>query len=192
MTIEKQKQIANKVYDMLTMIDPQCVLAGGAPRDWYFGNTGNDLDFYFCSTGSTVGRVQKQLNKVGLDAAPTSCPMYSELYKSMEGLTRIWNCEVDGMKVQLIQMAEPKYRWNVVKNMDVSICKVWYSQVGNIHLDQDFKLTVASKIMFLKEGYSWSDKHGQKMKERFEGKFHCGTRDQAEKSLVNKVLMEVA
>jgi hypothetical protein len=191
MTIEQQKQTANKVYEMLTTVDPSCVLAGGAARDWYFGNEANDLDFYFCSTGSTVGRVEKQLKKVGLDAVASVCPQTSELYRSMEGLTRIWNCEVDGMKVQLIQMAEPKYRWNVVDNMDISICKVWYSQVGKIHLHKDFKLTIASGIMFLKDNYRWSDKHGQKMKERFERKFSCGTIDQARNSLVNKVLAEV-
>lgn len=38
MTIEQQKATAQSVYEKLKVIDPHCVLAGGAPRDWYFGN----------------------------------------------------------------------------------------------------------------------------------------------------------
>jgi len=191
MNIENQKQVANKVYDMLTLIDPSCVLAGGAPRDWYLGQECNDLDFYFCSTGSVFNRVEKQLKRVGLDATPVKCPATNELYARMEGLQRIWNVEVDGMKVQLIQMNEPKHRFKVVDNMDVSICKAWYSQVGEIHLHRDFKLTIASRVMFLKENYRWSDKHGQKMKERFEGRFSCGSMEKARDSLINQCLNEV-
>lgn len=191
MNIEQQKQLADKVYTALTLIDPSCVLAGGAPRDWYLGTEANDLDFYFCSTASTVSRVKKQLNRVGFEVEASVCPVQSELYQFMPGLTRIWNCESEAMKIQFIQMAEPKYRWDVVNNMDVSICKAWYSQIGHIHLHQDFKLTIASKIMFLKESYCWANKHGQKMKERFEGKFSTGTKEQATRSLVSKVLMEI-
>ncbi len=192
MSIESQKDIANLVYEKLQAIDPQCVLAGGAPRDWYFGNPANDLDFYFCSTGSTVASVEKQFKKVGLEnVVPTDCPHQSELYQSMEGLVRIWDTTVAGMKVQLIQMDRPEHRWKVVDNMDVSVCKVWYSQKGQICLHQDFKLTVASGIMFLKENYRWADKHGKKMVERFENKFIPGTKEQATRSLVSKALMEV-
>lgn len=37
MNIEKQKDVANIIYDRLRLADPHCILAGGAPRDWYFG-----------------------------------------------------------------------------------------------------------------------------------------------------------
>lgn len=191
MSVQSQKDTANKIYECLSIIDPSCVLAGGAPRDWYFGNECNDLDFYFCSTASIVERTRNQLARVGLTAKPSVCPAQSELYHSMPGLTRIWDGEFYGMKVQLIQMATPKDRWNVVENMDVSICKAWYSQNGHIHLHQDFKLTVASKVMFLKENYCWENKHGKKMQERFQGKFAAGTKEQAQRSLISKVLMEV-
>ncbi|MNQ25269.1 hypothetical protein D3C85_384840 [compost metagenome] len=191
MNIEQQKQLADKVYDMLTLIDPNCVLAGGAPRDWYLGTAANDLDFYFCSTGSTVKSVEKQLNRAGFKVKASICPVQSELYEYMPGLVRIWNCESEAMKVQFIQMSDQKYRWDVVSNMDVSICKAWYSHNGNIKLHQDFKLTVASGIMFLKDKYSWDNKHSLKMKKRFSGKFYAGTREQATSSLVSKVLMEI-
>ena len=45
--------------------------------------------------------------------------------------------------------------------MSVSICKAWYKG-GVIKLHKDFKMTLASKRMFLSEGYSWSDLHPAK------------------------------
>lgn len=191
MTIQDQKDIAEKVYDALTLIDPSCVLAGGAPRDWYLGYEANDLDFYFCSTGCTVAQVKKQLNRVGFEVVASVRPAQSELYASMPGLTRIWDCEFQDMKVQFIQMCDTRHRWEVVNNMDISICKAWYSQKGEVILHKDFKLTFASKVMFLKENYRWSNKHGAKMKDRFKDTFVPGTRDQAEQKLITNALSDL-
>ncbi len=109
MTIEKQLDIADKIYDKLKIVDPYCILAGGAPRDWYFNNPARDLDFYFTSIGSTFGAVKKQLSKLfddvtllmdkeGYPAGRTS------MYKTMPFLKRIWEFTVDGIPVQLIEL----------------------------------------------------------------------------------------
>lgn len=192
MTVQNQKEIANKVYRMLRLADPDCLLAGGAPRDWYFGNEANDLDFYFCSTASTMRTTGNQLKSLGFEGVKhISDPYTSELYKCMEGLVRIWECVVDGMKVQLIQLAEPKYRWKVVDNMDVSICKVYYvPDTQTVKLHKDFKLTIVSNIMFLKDGYEWSHKHAVKMAERFQN-FSRGTRETAIQRVLNQTLENV-
>ena len=189
MSIQEQQAIAMRLYDKLKLIDPNCVLAGGAPRDWYLGAECNDLDFYFCSTGSTLGVVKKQLKTVlGVEVDPLAKPQQSELYKYMPGLQRIWNAEIEGMDVQLIEMADRQHRYKVVDNMDVSICKAWYSHSGEIRLHRDFKLTLGSKIMFLRDGYAWSNKHGTKMRERFKGKYEAGTLEQAERVILRKAL----
>lgn len=186
MNIEQQKQIAKNVYDKLKLADPDCLLAGGAPRDWYFGELCNDLDFYFCSTACTMGSTKRQLKAIGFENVKhIADPYTSELYKSMEGLLRIWECEYAGMKVQFIQLCTPQNRWKVVDNMDISICKAYCKQNDmSIVLHQDFKLTVASRVMFLKEGYGWEQKHAIKMFERFKGKFAAGTKEQATDRLI--------
>ena|SRR4030067_2711319 len=189
MNIVEQKQVASKVYHKLRLADPDCLLAGGAPRDWYFNEPCNDLDFYFCSTACTMGSTKAQLESLGFnDVHHVSDQFTNELYKSMEGLVRIWECIVDGMKVQFIQLAEPKYRWRVVDNMDVSICKAYCRKDMQIVLTQDFKLTVASGIMFLKIGYGWDQKHALKMQERFKNKFYAGTKELAMDKLVKQSL----
>lgn len=193
MNIGQQQDVAKKVYKRLQLADPDCLLAGGAPRDWYFNQPCNDLDFYFCSTACTMGSTKRQLEAIGFnDVRHVSDPFTSELYKSMDGLRRIWECVVDGMKIQFIQLESAKYRWAVVNNMDISICKAYCSSKElKITLHEDFKLTVASGIMFLKDGYYWDQKHALKMQERFKGIFSPGDKGQAIARLIHKSLEEL-
>ena len=189
--ITLQQAVADNILSKIRLVDPGAILAGGAPRDWYLGYTANDLDFYFCSTGMTAGAVKKQLKAVGVENVESSSDFHTtELYSTMEGLVRIWNTEVSGTKVQLIQLDTPQNRWQVVDRMDVSVCKVWYLN-GHINLHSDFKLTLASGVMFLSDKYCWANKHGQKMLERFKGKFVAGTKEQAKTAIVNKALLEI-
>jgi len=192
MNIEQQQEVAKKVYAMLQLADPDCLLAGGAARDWYFETPCNDLDFYFCSTACTMGSTKRQLKSIGFEEVKhVSDPFSSELYKSMEGLVRIWECVVDGVKVQFIQLATPQHRWKVVNNMDISICKAYCSSKDlSITLHEDFKLTLASGIIFLKDGYDWNQKHALKMQERFKGVYYPGDKGQAIAKLVRKSLEE--
>lgn len=195
MDIKKQKEVAEYVYSRLEIIDPYCILAGGAPRDWYFGTTANDLDFYYVSTASTIGACKGQLEKSFPGVEITMLmdkrgPHEDSLYKCMPNLVRIFEALIDGIKVQFIQLSDVgcyNSQFKVVTNMDVSICKIAY-KAGKFKIHKDFKKTVASKIMFTKEGYSWSDKHGQKMIERFKDKFYAGTEQQVNERLVQIAL----
>lgn len=194
MGVEQQKIIADEIYAKLQVIDPYCILAGGAPRDWYFGNPANDLDFYFYSNGSTIGAVRKQLEAqfgtVQLLMDRERCAS-SPLYKTMEDLVRIWEMEYQGQKVQMIQLGNPRSTFKVVGKMDVSVCQVWYIG-GEVKLSENFKLTLASNIMFpTAEGYSWSDPHAQKMITRFKGKFHAGTKESAQDVVIRKALQTI-
>ena len=177
MTIEQQKATARSVYEKLKVIDPYCVLAGGAPRDWYFGNECNDLDFYYVSTARTVSACRNQLQKVFKDveiktlseiheSSSSGAREMSNLYQKMPSLIRVWQCKIAGMEVQFIQLA-----------------------TLGIRLTKAFKKTLASKSMFLSEGYEWSDPHPQKMKQRFEGKFGCASsEDQVNSIILRKAL----
>ena len=190
MNIETQKNIADEIYSKLKVIDPYCLLAGGAPRDWYLGKEANDLDFYFYSNALPVESTRKQLEYFfdGLTLLmDKDGGRVNPMYKTMPFIQRIWELNYKGMPVQLIQLTENQKQFKVVDSMDVSICKAWYMS-GRIRLHEDFKITLASKVMFLKEEYSWSDKHGQKMKDRFKGDFHCGTKEQAIKTVLRKQL----
>ena len=199
MNIEQQKEIAKSVYSKLKIIDPNCLLAGGAPRDWYFGKECNDLDFYYVSTATTVSSCRKQLERTFEGAEiKTLSEIHGDgsremigLYKKMPDLLRVWQMNIEGMNVQLVQLSAPGSQFKVVGCMDVSICKIWADVNLKLYPSTEFKKTIASKSMFLSEGYSWGDPHPQKMKQRFEKLFSCASSEASvDKTIIRMVLKE--
>ena len=188
-----QKNAARDLLKGLEIISPHSILAGGAPRDWFFGRKANDLDFYFSVEESLTQRaVQGQLNQVlpkNVEFIEAKDFPVDPMYKHMENLKRIWYLEYKGIPVQLIQMKSAPDVFGVVDKMSCSICKVWWKN-GDIVPEKDFILTLTTKYMFLNEGYTWEDLHPQKMEQRFKGEFHRATKKQAETRFFNKAISE--
>lgn len=44
--IDYQKSVADIVLSKLELLDRYCIIAGGAPRDWYLGMEATDIDVY--------------------------------------------------------------------------------------------------------------------------------------------------
>lgn len=44
--IKHQQKVADDVLNLLEIIDPACIVAGGAPRDWYMGDVAKDIDVF--------------------------------------------------------------------------------------------------------------------------------------------------
>jgi len=201
MTVEDQKRIAKDIMDKVKIIDPYAILAGGAPRDWYFGNLCNDLDIYYYSTGQTISVAKGQLECLFPDHSITNLSERYEnsvvqdehmsMYNSMKFIRRVFETTVDGVRVQFIQLSEDRRQFDVVNAMDVSICQCWYNHYKDeIILSRNFKLTLASKIMFLPNGNNWADKHPFKMRERFP-QFSAGEEDAAVRRAINESLRRI-
>lgn len=169
--IEFQKQLAEKVLSDLKVIDPRAYLAGGAPRDWEFGMEANDLDYYYFTQARTMTESATQLQRL-FPEVTMSGESHDDvkLYEHMNGLRRIWNTTIDGMKVQFIQMKTIEDREKAWERMSVSLCKIKMDAFG-VTKHKDFKLSVGSGTMFLTEGYSWDDPHPAKIYDRFKYKF---------------------
>ena len=169
--IEFQKQLATKILNDLKVIDPRAYLAGGAPRDWEFGLEANDLDYYYFTQAQTMVESATQLERFFPKVA-MSGELHGDtkLYEHMKGLRRIWNTEIEGVKVQFIQMDTIEDREKAWERMSVSLCKIKMDAFG-VHKHRDFKLSIGSGTMFLSEGYNWNDPHPKKIFERFKDKF---------------------
>jgi hypothetical protein len=174
MNIQEQQAIADELLSKLEIIAPHAILAGGAPRDWYMGNTANDLDFYFSGIqGLQMRHTLFQLDKV----LPKDCTRNKDcfvadktkedLYKHLKGLLHIHYYEYKGLPVQFIEMQEAKDVFKAVDNFSCSICKVWY-KAGKIKTTPIFLLTLRNKNIYLTDGYEWCDMHPNKMLARFE------------------------
>ena len=82
-------------------------------------------------------------------------------------------------KLTSVHLVEDLYKKFKVKAID-----------GEINLHQDFKLTIASGVMFLNDGYNWTDPHPKKMIEKFRNRFPQSTKAQAMSLVVNKALSD--
>lgn len=199
MKIEEQKVVAKKVLEKIKIVDPYALLAGGAPRDWYFGNPCNDLDIYYYSNTMTIHDSIVQLNsifpdtefhRVGRKGCSTG-KSDRENYSTMPFMKDVFEGNIDGMRVQFIKLKENGKQFDVVNSMDVSICKCYYDHVKDkIVLTNDFKITIASKVMFLSNECKWYDKHPSKMVKRF-SEFKTGTKDIAIDTIVKDAIKNI-
>jgi len=203
--IKKQKEIASMVLDGLEIICPWARLAGGAPRDWFFDNYARDLDFYYCVDPSTTWHEQEaQLNKVlpkKLDLRTIGAWENIPTYNTMPGIKNIstyyastieFNEKIikPEFRIQLIRMNTKADLMNAVKDFAVSISKVWWKN-NTTHTTDDFLLTIATKTMWLNDGYSWHDPYCKKMSKRFPKYNKAINKDAVVSKALSKTLQSV-
>lgn len=168
--IEKQKTVANIVLDRLEIIDPTCILAGGAPRDWWLGRSANDLDFYVYSRGSAED-YKKQLMGVGLHGEilqPQGINARADReakYGAMAGLESVHEMIYQGEKIQIMRMREPTFR-GVVDQFGCSLSKVWYKH-GQLRPTSEADNTRRFEVGYFPQSYPLTQRYVQKMIERF-------------------------
>jgi len=140
--IDKQKQIADNVLDILFSIDPYAIVAGGAPRDWFLGNTARDIDvFFYTRPRQAIHDVKAQLESVGfVILSSKQAHNLPEHYKKNPLLHCVFDCMVQGVEVQLMLMREPTFRC-VVDEFPLSLSKVWYKH-EKINTTKDFDISI--------------------------------------------------
>lgn len=167
--IEHQKWIADVILEKLFPIDPYAIVAGGAPRDWHFGNEAADIDVFFYTCNHTIDTVGKMLKQVGIDYKELKLGgTIPEWYKHNPYLMGVYCLEVEGVKVQLMRMSKNTCA-SVIPQFPLSICHAWYKG-GNqkIHLGREFKISEKYKVVFkTSEIYNNSHAYIQKILAKF-------------------------
>lgn len=176
--IDGQKKLADLVLSNIEIIDPNAIIAGGAPRDWALGTPANDIDIYFYST-SSCHDMQRQIGRAtGITVKLLGHKELDGLYESMDGLMRVFEGELAGVTFQFMQMKEVVSTFSVVDNFSTSICKAWRKDGRSVYA-QPFLITLASGVMYLSSRYKWTDKHPDKMFKRFCPMYKKGTESAA-------------
>jgi len=170
MTIESQKAIADELLKRVESLDPFCIVAGGAPRDWYMGNEANDIDLYFhLPMHWTLGLIEIKLKELFHDVLKIDHVTFNHTwkYETMKDIKHIFNIEFQGLKVQLIHMMKPTFSC-VVDKFSTTICQAWYKH-RQIRTTFDFDIALAANAIVIndKEGYTMENAHVKKMIERF-------------------------
>lgn len=170
MSIEKQMKVADEVINKLRAVDPFCIVAGGAPRDWYFGNIANDIDVYIWQQHDTKHSKIKQLKYAGFDCSPVGYEDNREMYEKNAMIEAVFNTSGYEFPVQIISLSCKTFK--VVDTFPFSICQAWYTPERGIQLERNFKLTEKTGYIFRTNPvYADGDKYIKKIEERFKGKF---------------------
>ena len=178
--IEQQKQSAKAVLDKLRCLDNRAIIAGGAPRDWYFSKLANDIDiFYYHEQGKwCLDNIGKQIKILQIllgvedvtvlgfnpdrdNIEPTED--YNNYIKNPD-IVNVFECMIDGLKFQFIQLR--KQNLNVSK-FAYNMCQAWSDGV-NIWTTDLFDVGVKKELLIeTGELYSNTNKFKQKMIDKF-------------------------
>lgn len=166
MNIKQQQDIATELLHKLEALDPACILAGGAPRDWFTQKTCNDLDFYVHFPNSVNWMTALRFKRIGLDVKKLKRQGKLPVeYACMEHLKNIYEGEHKGMKYQVMVMNTPTFK-SVIPMMGVSICKAWWKG-EKVQTTLDFLLSLELKVLYKKDNYTAKELHVTKMQDRF-------------------------
>jgi hypothetical protein len=151
-----QQSVADSLLARLEAIDPHCIIAGGAPRDWYLGLQAKDLDVYlYVPQNSLLRHFKTQLAAIGItNIEQSTLSVDDDRYISNPLVRWVFNYEESGEKVQLIVMKESTYT-SVVQHFPLSICKVWYKGGKIIPYSRQFTETTDRKAI-VKTGTEYS------------------------------------
>lgn len=185
--IIEQKAIADKVLNMLECIDPYCIVAGGAPRDWYLNKEAKDIDVFIHvpKRGKSVLKLMLESAgfKITTEKSGESLP---ENYKLNPHLITVFDIAGFSTPVQIIAMDVPTFN-SVVNKFPLSICKAWYKK-GDIHIHKQFLLSVKHKVIFNtgEKFYSDENRYITKILSKFSDYKHFTSESEAMRSLLYK------
>lgn len=168
--INRQNLVADNILSRLELLDPRCIVAGGAPRDWHLGKAAKDIDvFLYAPQLNSADIRENTLKRLGFSINS----FYEnwgtdEIYKHNKCVQCLYNTVVDGEDVQIIFMTESTYT-SVLDKFPVSISKVWYKN-KQIKLSEDAIHSFNYKILWRTlDSYSEDDKYINRIKDKFAG-----------------------
>lgn len=159
--INNQKAAAKELLSKLEIIDPHCILAGGAPRNWFLGLPARDLDFYI-HLNETQEATERRFKRLNLEAklVDYNSETWAD-YGVMEHLFRIYEVTYKDMEVQIMCMRESTFK-SVVPCMGVSVCKFWWKG-GEVIPTNEALTSIYNKTLYVKDDYSAKEDHVKKM-----------------------------
>lgn len=186
--IQQQKEVGKKLLSTLSALDKFVVIAGGAARDWYLGNTASDLDIYMyynpeytdthllyhiesvlkgCDESITLTKVGRGVTKDGhsLETLEEMSEALGVRYTHNPNVRLVLQGIKDGVKFEIIVMNTPIVR---VSDFCFNICQAWTKDCEVIGYTKVFKQGVEHKVIWTTgEFYSAKDAYVKKIKERF-------------------------
>jgi hypothetical protein len=159
MNVQEQKEISAEVLMALKCIDCDAIIAGGAPRNWYFGELARDIDCYLRWHVNTTGDATHTLSK--LLGTPVFAEQAVDCTYSFGSdtfhLHKIISFKYKGVLFQLIIVKEDKpisnFEHAIVNHMDIGINMIscdWYGlKCLDLNTSKAFLIDVTNKTLTL-------------------------------------------
>lgn len=132
MELEQQQKILTNVLPILRLYDYDLVIAGGCPRDWYFGNPCKDIDIYL-NTPNSPQELEHKLEYLSYALGSSFKDKTKEnedprRYAKLDnGIVRVLECTLDGLTMDFI----------LTKNEAHKAPNSFCCSLSNISLDLD-------------------------------------------------------
>lgn len=143
MTISAQQGIAKYLFEKLRRLDYRVMLAGGAPRDWYFQREATDLDFYVRMPTIASGREAIQaLESVGLIVEELG-----EAYNDSDtDIAYVTEGTYGGVTFQV--MFINVHNTSVLNTFDISLCQIAWTPEAGFELSDIFMLGEIERTVY--------------------------------------------
>ena len=147
MDYSKYLQVADFVLDKIETIDPNCIVAGGMPRDIDNGKPVRDIDlFFYVDHMLTNNQVNKMLTKLGFDIISQKTGKSMGIsYKLNPLLQTVYDVNINATNVQLMRMSKPVQQ-SVICTFPLSISQCYYKD-GKIETLDLYKRCKARKVI---------------------------------------------
>lgn len=166
MDVADQKREATELLSKLRLVDPFAMIAGGAPRDWYFNTPAKDLDVYMrLPNHNTIGLVNSLAAMVGITDFFPIDKIKESTYAELPNLKWVFEGRYNGVQVNLMVM-EKGVREEIVKDFDVAICRAWFDG-EKCHYHEEFEFCMKTRVCLVHENYTGKEAHLRKMAKRF-------------------------
>ena len=147
MDYTKYLKVADYILDKIEIIDPNCIIAGGMPRDIDNEKPVSDIDLFFhVNPELTNEQVRKMITKLGFEIITEKTgENVPDNYKCNPALMSVTNIKVEGIDVQLMRMQEPTFDC-VINHFPLSICQCYYKD-GKIKTHNLYNKCKAKKVI---------------------------------------------
>lgn len=171
MNVSDEMELGKEVLDRLYHIDPSSIIAGGAPRDWYFEKECSDIDVYFYYrpdlNSTIVERVIADVFKVDLVSlgSKDNNKKWEHRYLRDETISNVWEFDLGGKKIQLIRRNIPTF--HVTDTFTLNLSMIWFKN-NTIIPEQNFITGVRNhSIVKMNPLYCDGDRYVQKIRNKF-------------------------
>lgn len=166
MNRHNEKRLGEEVLQRIKKIDPNAIIAGGAPRDWWMGKECSDIDIYLKAPELSSDPLrQAAISLLGFNRV-RSMSAVDEDYEGISDLLAVFEFDYEGKTFNIMFMDE-YCAFPYTGHFSCSICEIYYD--GQYHPSPKFMKTLLDKVIILSDDVDENTKHVQKIAGKFPG-----------------------